>query len=170
MKRASQIRFLGQARGQGASRAMLQDLGDVVLDFRDVPRALVMKCPDGCGQMLSVNLDKRSGKAWRLYGHGDRLTLYPSVWRGEGCEAHFIVWRGRILWCDGSSQTEWLDRELVEQVSQALTAVAPRLVDYVDIAEQLDAIPWEVLWACETLVKARRALRANQSEFLVPKP
>lgn len=169
-RRATQIRFLGQAQGQGASRMMLEDLGDVVLDFREVPRALVMKCPDGCGQMLSVNLDRRSGKAWRLYGHGDKLTLYPSVWRDDGCKAHFILWKGRIIWCDGDSAVGWDDRELVARVARVLTGVAPRAVDYVEIAQHLDAIPWEVLWACESLVRSRQAVRRTQSEFFVPKP
>lgn len=149
---------------------MLKDLGDVVMDFREVPRALVMKCPDGCGQMLSVNLDRRSGKAWRLFGHGDKLTLFPSVWRDEGCKAHFILWRGQLLWCDGSSSADWQDRELIERVRQVLTDVAPRPVGYEEIAQHLDAIPWEVLWACEALVKARIAVRRNPSEFFVRQP
>ncbi|RYD83859.1 MAG: hypothetical protein EOP84_07090 [Verrucomicrobiaceae bacterium] len=168
--RAKKIRFLGEAQGQGASRTLLKDLGDVALDFREVPRALVMQCPDGCGQILSVNLDKRSGKAWRLYGHGDKLTLYPSVWREEGCEAHFIVWKGQILWCDGHTDIVWNDPELVGRVNQLLAAVSPQTRNYVDIAQHLDAIPWEVLWACQSLVTARKAARRNQSEFFVPLP
>lgn len=168
--RATQIRFLGQAQGQGASRALLKDLGDVVMDFREVPRALVMKCPDGCGQMLSINLDRRSGKAWRLYGHADKLTLFPSVWRDEGCGAHFILWRGQLIWCDAESEVSWQDQELIERVGQVLAAAHPRSMEYVDIAQQLDAIPWEVLWACQALVRSRRALRRTQSAFEALRP
>ena len=168
--RATKIRYLGEAAGQGASRALLKDLGDVALDFRDVPRSLVMKCPDGCGQMLSINLDRRSGKAWRLYGRGDQLTLFPSVWRDEGCEAHFILWRGQIMWCDSKSTVGWHDPELIARVRRLLEGAAPRSIDHVDLALQLDAIPWETLWACESLVRSGIARRQGQSAFFISAP
>lgn len=170
MNRATHIRFVGTAEGQAPSRALLQQLGDASIDHRGVPRTLVMKCPDGCGQMLSVNLDPRSGKAWRLYTKDNKLTLFPSVWRDDGCEAHFIIWKGHIIWCDGDSAVDWNDLALIERVSQALAAVAPRSIDYASIAQQLDEIPWEVLWACQALFKARRVQRRGPSEFYMPKP
>lgn len=170
MKRVTQIRFVGNGQGQGASRALLTEVGDVALDFREVPRTLVMKCPDGCGQMLSINLDKRSGKAWRLYVRDDKLTLYPSVWRDDGCKAHFILWKGYILWCDRESTISWKDRDLTARVSKELDGASPNPMNFLEIAQKLDAIPWEVLWACEALVRTRHVLRLSDSEFLVPKP
>jgi hypothetical protein len=59
-----------------------------------------MRCPDGCGETLVVNLDPRAGKAWKLDMRTGKATLYPSVWRDGGCGSHFIVWRGDVLWCD----------------------------------------------------------------------
>jgi hypothetical protein len=47
-----------------------------------------------------VNLDPRAGPAWKLYDREDSLTLFPSVWRESGCEAHFILWRNRLIRCD----------------------------------------------------------------------
>ncbi len=170
MSRAKHIRFLGTAEGQGNARALLQQLGDASIDHRGVPRALVMRCPDGCGQMLSVNLDPRSGRAWRLYGQGDSLTLYPSVWREDGCEAHFIVWKGHIIWCDGKSTIDWNDQVLIDRVGQVLAAASPRPVNFADVALQLNEIPWEVLWACQSLVRARIAQRRGNAEFYVPSP
>lgn len=168
MTRAKHIRFVGTAEGQGAARALLEQLGDASIDHRGVPRSLVMRCPDGCGQMLSVNLDPRSGKAWRLYGKGDTLTLYPSVWREDGCEAHFILWKGHIIWCDGDATVGWNDQVLISRVGQILTAASPRPINYAAIAQQLDEIPWEVLWACQALVKARVGKRLGHSEFYAP--
>ena len=71
--------------------------GEAVIVERGVPRWLLLKCPCGCGEEIPINVDPRSGKAWRLY-QDNRLgiTLYPSVWRDTGCESHFIVWRGQI--------------------------------------------------------------------------
>src|SRR5205814_291355 len=76
----------------------LQLPGDAVLIQRGQPRWLLLKCPCGCGDEIPVNLDKRAGKAWRLYGDAHApVTLFPSVWRDTGCESHFIIWRGEIL-------------------------------------------------------------------------
>lgn len=170
MTRATHIRFLGTAEGQASTRALLQHLGDAAIDHRGVPRALVMKCPDGCGQLLSVNLDPRSDKAWRLYTKDNKLTLYPSVWRDDGCEAHFIIWKGHIIWCDGESTVDWHDQALINRVGDVLAAASPRPVRYEDIAHQLGEIEWEVLWACQALFKARRVQRRGQTEFYVPTP
>lgn len=131
---------------------------------------MVMRCPDGCGQMLSVNLDSRSGKAWRLYGRGDQLTLFPSVWRDDGCKAHFIVWKNRIIWCDARDPVGWDDPTLVARVGEILEAASPRAMDYEDIALRLGEIPWEVLWACHALVRAKVASRRTDAEFYVAKP
>jgi Family of unknown function (DUF6527) len=60
--------------------------------LRGVPRWLVMQCPCGCGELLSINLDARGGKAWRLISAGKKISLIPSVWRTEGCETHFVFW------------------------------------------------------------------------------
>lgn len=78
----------------------LPDVGPerAVLVSRGVDCAVVMRCPDGCGDILTVNLDPRSGPAWRLYGwKGDRFSLFPSVWRTSACRAHFIVWHSEVV-------------------------------------------------------------------------
>src|SRR6267378_4236509 len=72
--------------------------GDAVLIERGTPRWLLLACPCGCGAELPINLDRRAGKAWRVYKHGTTtLSVYPSVWRDTDCGSHFIIWRGNIL-------------------------------------------------------------------------
>ncbi|WP_352613602.1 DUF6527 family protein [Mesorhizobium sp. M0239] len=113
-----------------------------------------MLCPDGCGDTLSVNLDARAGKAWRVDVRKNQLTLYPSVWRDQGCGAHFIVWRDRLLWCDRYDPAPWRDHELVGEVYVELErSVSGEHRHYEHIATILDAIPWEVLWACQMLTR-----------------
>lgn len=170
MSRASKMNFVGSAAGHGAARALLRQLGDVSLDHRSVDRSLVLMCPDGCGQYISVNLDPRAGKAWRTYGSENSLTVFPSVWRDEGCGAHFIIWRGRILWCDAGDKPNWHDEALASEVEQVLVAVAPQALNYVAIAERLGAVPWEVLWTCEALVKRRVAEKRGPSRYGWKKP
>ncbi|GHC98435.1 hypothetical protein GCM10007320_54130 [Pseudorhodoferax aquiterrae] len=51
-----------------------------------------------------------------------------------------------------------------------LKAASPRAMDYEDIALRLGEIPWEVLWACHVLVRAKVASRRTDAEFCVAKP
>jgi hypothetical protein len=71
--------------------------------------------------VLSINLDPRTGKAWRLRQDRFGVTLLPSVWRTSGCKSHFILWRNAVWWCraaaddDTVEETAWpleMDREL----------------------------------------------------------
>lgn len=123
-----------------------------------------MACPDGCGSILTVNLDPRAGKAWRLYDRGNK-TLFPSVWRDSGCEAHFIVWRDRILWCgvgqsnDGLTPT--LDPDLEARVIGTLGETA-RFAG--DIAQELDAIPYDV----EHVLS--KAVRSGHAQLVATRP
>jgi hypothetical protein len=97
---AHKIQFLGTREFRDEAQALVAAPGDAVLVERGVPRALVIKCPDGCGDILLINLDRRSGKAWRLNRTADdKLSLYPSVAKQGGCESHFVVRRSEIIWC-----------------------------------------------------------------------
>lgn len=62
----------------------------------DKPKSLKMLCPCGCGEVVSMNLMPKAGKAWRIWQERDRtLSLWPSVWLDVGCKSHFIL-RGNI--------------------------------------------------------------------------
>jgi len=141
---------------------------------RGVPRGLVMQCPDGCGEVLTVNLDPRTDKAWRLYRYRDQVTLYPSVWRHDGCKAHFIVWRNIVLWCDSHDGVKWEDVALVAAVRSELGRVPQRFRHFDEIAARLSAVPWEVSWACDQLVREGAAERQKMAEYRLiqvsPKP
>jgi hypothetical protein len=67
-------------------------------------RAAIFLCPCGCGDKLTINLDPRSGDAWRVRLRGDRLTLMPSVWRASGCRSHFVLWENSIWWISESDE------------------------------------------------------------------
>lgn len=150
---ARTLRLRGQAEYRDEAENALEQPGDAALVFRGLPRSLLIKCPDGCGETLVVNLDKRAGKAWGLDLRGGVPTLYPSVWRDGGCGSHFIVWRGRILWCDryedGNVEPDY-DIKLETRVLAALDVREFRSAE--DIAWQLDEIPWEVSRAARRLV------------------
>ena len=146
-----------------ATRAEVSDQlklpGDAVLIQRDQPRWLLLKCPCGCSDEIPVNLDRRAGKAWRFYRDARlRVSVFPSIWRDTGCGSHFIVWRDQILLFGRE------DDELTSSPHHPdLRALARRLLErwplngwasYVEIADELDEIPWDVLDACRDLARA----------------
>lgn len=100
-----------------------EDANCLTLVFREKARLAVFQCPCGCKDLLTINLDRNAGVAWRHKLRQGRLTLLPSVWRTSGCESHFILWENHVWWCfpwwDESSETTELpneaDRELTKE-------------------------------------------------------
>jgi hypothetical protein len=59
-----------------------------------------MLCPEGCGTVINLNLMTDDHPCWCLtVDAAGKPTMHPSVWRREGCFAHFFVRGGRIDWC-----------------------------------------------------------------------
>ncbi len=157
------VHLRGSVSRHGEATAKLRSPGDAVFVERGVTRAIVFLCPCGCGESLPINLDSRAGPAWRLYlEHPEGVTLFPSVWRESGCKSHFIVWRGRFYMIgaydedfERTSLSPDVWRALVSSIQDALPAEG--LMSFSDIAEKLNAIPWDVLLICRQLVKAGAA-------------
>lgn len=56
-------------------------------------------CPCGCNEWIDLNLVPPGRPCWTLTTHRNGSpTLSPSVWRGTGCGAHFVIKNGRIHW------------------------------------------------------------------------
>lgn len=165
MARANNIRSLGSVERFADAVKELQSPGDYVEIVRGVPRALVMSCPDGCGETLTINLDGRAGPAWRKYVRNTRLTVYPSVWRESGCRAHFIIWQNRIIWCGPRDEATVAldDKELLAIVLAHLSTKV--FTHYEEVAEITGQIPWEVYWACRDLARAGTILEGKRGTY-----
>lgn len=137
---------------------LLQRAGDAALVERGTLRWLLLSCPCGCRDEIPVNLDPRAGPAWRVYSRGKHeLSMYPSVWRDTDCGSHFIIWRNKILLFGPSD--DFMFSGDPEQRIQLAAKIRERVpssgsVSYLDMADSLDAIPWDVLDACRHLVAA----------------
>jgi len=153
MPKVKRLSFKGMCEYQGEAVQAVAEPGDGTLVVRGVPRALVIRCPDGCGETITVNLDPRSGKAWRLYETRGKFTLYPSVWRETGCRAHFILWRDEILWCDWDDSPSWHDDNLRAAILNILPSNDETPVHFEEIAAKLKAVPWDVFWISSALTK-----------------
>ena len=151
---ARTLNLIGQGERREDAEAMLISPGDAALVVRGPIRSLVMACPDGCGETLVVNLDPRAGKAWRLDRRGEGITLYSSVWRDGGCESHFIVWRGHILWCDRFERDNLepdYDAGIEDMVLGAMDIEKPRSA--VQLADAIDELVWDANRAANRLVR-----------------
>lgn len=156
--RVTRSRFRGTVERHSEAVALLEKPGDIALVVRDVPRLLVFACPDGCGDIVPVNLDPRSDKAWQYYRRGEAISLYPSVWRDEGCKAHFILWNDVIYW-GGVRDVAPTPLALRKAVLSKLASV--RFKSFFEIALELNEIPWEVNAACKELVRKGAAEEAT---------
>lgn len=164
MSKSNRIYFKGTVEKFASAIAHLRNPGDCTIVQRGAPRTIVMMCPDGCGETIAVNLDPRVGKAWRKYHRNEKLTIYPSVWRDTGCKAHFIIWNDQVIWCNAHDSAQVnIDEKFVETVYGKLSSET--FLHFESIAENLEAIPWDVLWACNILVRRGNAEVVNQSTF-----
>lgn len=61
--------------------------------------SIMMRCPCGCGQLVELPLIREARPRWSLHVdmHG-HPTLAPSIWRREGCRAHYFVMHGKVVW------------------------------------------------------------------------
>lgn len=153
--RATRLKVTGEVAHRHEADDRLHGIGTAVIVRRSVARALVMACPDGCGETLTINLDGRAGAAWRMYTDRRGTSLFPSVWRDNGCRSHFIVWQSRIYWCDSRDDILDSDDKYIEKQVHSLLGSA--LVSYVEIADAMGEVPWAVLVACNHLVAKEEA-------------
>lgn len=164
MAKAKFANIVGKMERYSEAVDLLKNPGDYVVVHRGVPRSVVMACPDACGEILTLNLDRRTGKAWRIYGDPNRISMYPSIWKDSGCRAHFILWHGRILWCLAEAyERPHIEQSVVDQVLRRLTI--HDFISYEELANQAGLNPWDALWACDVLVRNRQAVRGPQSTF-----
>jgi hypothetical protein len=75
--------------------ALVYLVGDDECDW-----AAVLRCPCECGAVIQLSLVRDSTPSWQVEIHRDGLvTLSPSVHRTVDCRSHFIIYRGRLIWC-----------------------------------------------------------------------
>jgi hypothetical protein len=63
-------------------------------------RWLLLMCPCGCGDRLSVNLMQTVSPHWRLTLKRGKASLSPSLWvTHEKCGSHFWLLNNGVYWC-----------------------------------------------------------------------
>lgn len=152
--RAKRLSMKGEVLSRSDADALLARPGDAVLVRRGRLRSIVIACPDGCGDVLTINLDPRAGLTWRLHAGPRGTTVFPSIWRDTGCKSHFIVWRDAILWTEAEDYADVPPGYEAGLEARVLAAARPDVfLDHLMLAERAGEDPWEVLWACRSLVR-----------------
>lgn len=157
-------------RSRSEASIQLDSPGDAVLITRGRPRWLVLKCPCGCEDEIPINLDERAGKAWRIFNSKENeVSIYPSIWRETGCLSHFIIHNDKILlFTYGESRIGSTGR------TRDVRLIARRVIDvlelnswthYVQVADELDENPWDVLDACLHL-RNQRVVQQGHGELI----
>jgi len=63
------------------------------------PWQVALLCPCGCKEVIQLSLLKDDDPKWALRLSENKLpSLYPSIWRTVGCQSHFFLRDGLILW------------------------------------------------------------------------
>jgi hypothetical protein len=161
------LRFLGAVSTRAEAFGRLKLPGDAVLIERGRPRLLLLACPCGCGEELPINLDARAAPAWRLYRNRRAgMSLFPSVWRETGCESHFVIWRDKIFlfgqYDEDIDTSTHPDDNMHDAVRERLPDTG--LVPFFEVADALDAVPWDVLTICRRLVRLGLAREGKGKE------
>lgn len=101
--------------------------------------------------IVTLNLDRRAGPAWRVYLAENQLTVYPSIWRDSGCGSHFIIWNDAIYWMD--MQDDWPGVSVSDEVRASLLRALSRQVfrSPADAADQIGVLPWLLATECRRL-------------------
>lgn len=94
--RYSRARFVPDLE---SARAVVSSSSRIAVVERGGPRWVVFRCPDGCRDTLTINVDRRTKGSWRVRLEEGKVSLAPSVWRTVGCGSHFILHESKVLFC-----------------------------------------------------------------------
>jgi hypothetical protein len=72
-----------------------------------------LRCPGGCESVISLSLAPDRRPRWKIATDGwGRPTIEPSIHQTRQCQCHFWIKDGRVIWCEGSSNTLHTSRGL----------------------------------------------------------
>lgn len=77
----------------------------VLVVYQRKPLWALFRCPCGCGNVISLSLQKIHNPNWRVRKNRVGLpTVYPSIWQNQGCCCHFWIKDGCVRWCFGAAK------------------------------------------------------------------
>jgi hypothetical protein len=78
----------------------------VIVDDAGIMKWACLRCPGGCGTIISLSLDQQRRPRWQvLTDFWTRPTVEPSVHQKNDCGCHFWIKGGRVEWCKDGRPT-----------------------------------------------------------------
>ncbi|WP_152498351.1 DUF6527 family protein [Roseovarius sp. THAF8] len=73
-----------------------------VVESGNVKKWACLKCPGGCGEVISLSLNPNQRPRWSVAEDiWSRPTVHPSVHQKNKCGCHFWIKKGQVNWCRG---------------------------------------------------------------------
>ncbi|WP_281825010.1 DUF6527 family protein [Jannaschia rubra] len=73
-----------------------------VVESGDIKKWACLKCPGGCGEIISLSLNPNQRPRWKVSkDFWSRPTIHPSVHQKNACGCHFWIKQGQVHWCKG---------------------------------------------------------------------
>lgn len=81
----------------------MMEAGDLTLvESGDVKKWACLKCPGGCGEVISLSLNPNQRPRWQVSeDFWLRPTIHPSIHQKNECGCHFWIKSGEVQWCRG---------------------------------------------------------------------
>jgi hypothetical protein len=97
-----QFDLIAVFRANHPDAAGVKDHELVVVGTRDVTKWACLRCPGGCGNLISLSLNPQRRPRWHvLTDYWTRPSVSPSVHQTNDCGCHFWIRRGKVEWCPG---------------------------------------------------------------------
>jgi hypothetical protein len=74
---------------------------------------IILRCPCGCGEVITLPAQSDHSKSWALIDKSEGPTIYPSIWRNQGCMSHFWIRDGTVEWTIDTGMAPWVAKPLV---------------------------------------------------------
>ena len=69
-----------------------------IVSDKEFQAIAIMLCPCGCNSKIRLNLLPGNKPTWTVLSRDGVPTLKPSIWRKVGCESHFFIRAGKVVW------------------------------------------------------------------------
>ena len=70
--------------------------------------AASMRCPCGCGDTTTLNLIGPHPVWQAVKGEFGKVGLHPSVHRQTGCNSHYWIRDGAVVWANSTRHRSWI--------------------------------------------------------------
>jgi hypothetical protein len=112
------------------SNSFIAEKDFITIVNRGKPYWALFRCPCGCGNVISLSLQKGHNPSWTVRKTtAGRPTVNPSIWQNTGCCSHFWIKDGRVYWCNNTGVEPWVAEPLYYSRPEKNKLTCPTEID-----------------------------------------